>query len=71
MKSTTKTPETQALRRLALVVREVLRQEPAIASGELAARVKDRLAYLRLPWEPWQLHHVLSTIDRRRSTTRG
>lgn len=54
-----------------VVVREVLRQNPTVASSELAARVKDRLAHLDLPWEPWQLHHVLATIDRRRSTSRG
>lgn len=57
--------EGRAIRRLSRIVRETLQAHPAETSGEIAALVKDRLRFLRLPWTPAQLHTTLSLLDRR------
>jgi hypothetical protein len=57
--------EARAVRRLCKLIRETLQQHPTETSGEIADLVKDRLAKLKIPWEPRQLHDALSALDQR------
>ncbi len=57
--------DASAVRRMAKLIRTVLKKHPDVTSGELADLVKDRLRVLRIPWTPRQLHDALSAIDQR------
>jgi hypothetical protein len=65
-KTATKKPwnaEAQAVRRLYVVIRSVLKAHPTEPPGEQASLVKDRLRALKLPWTPRQLDEALANFN--------